>query len=77
MRELTKRQSEIYDYIIVQTKGYPPRISFKFYLHGHLSRLEEKVISAETLKPRAIEIVSEHNDAAIDMGTIHVPSLVK
>ena len=28
MRELTKRQSEIYDYIkhIVQTKGYPPSV---------------------------------------------------
>ena len=27
MRELTKRQSEIYDYIkhVVQTKGYPKR----------------------------------------------------
>ena len=39
MRELTKRQSEIYDYIkhVVQTKGYPPsvreigsRVSVKF-----------------------------------------------
>ena len=28
MRELTKRQSEIYDYIkhVVQTKGYPPSV---------------------------------------------------
>ncbi|MDK7341056.1 transcriptional repressor LexA, partial [Pauljensenia sp. UMB0018B] len=28
MRELTKRQSEIYDYIkqIVQSKGYPPSV---------------------------------------------------
>ena len=28
MRELTKRQSEIYDYIkhIVQNNGYPPRV---------------------------------------------------
>ena len=28
MRELTKRQSEIYNYIkqVVQTKGYPPSV---------------------------------------------------
>ena len=61
MRELTKRQSEIYDYIkhIVQTKGYPPSVreigeavglASSSTVHGHLSRLEEKVISAETLQ---------------------------
>ncbi|CUT95464.1 hypothetical protein BN1318_1960004 [Staphylococcus capitis] len=60
MRELTKRQSEIYDYIkhIVQTKGYPPSVreigeavglASSSTVHGHLSRLEEKVIFEETL----------------------------
>ncbi len=55
MRELTKRQSEIYDYIkkIVQTKGYPPSVreigeavglASSSTVHGHLSRLEEKRI---------------------------------
>ncbi len=55
MRELTKRQSEIYDYIkkIVQTKGYPPSVreigeavglASSSTVHGHLSRLEEKDI---------------------------------
>ena len=90
MRELTKRQSEIYDYIkhIVQTKGYPPSVreigeavglASSSTVHGHLSRLEEKgYIRRDPTKPRAIEIVSEHNDAAIDMeGTIHVPVIGK
>lgn len=90
MRELTKRQSEIYDYIkhIVQTKGYPPSVreigeavglASSSTVHGHLSRLEEKgYIRRDPTKPRAIEIVSEHNDAAIDMEeTIHVPVIGK
>lgn len=53
MRELTKRQSEIYNYIkqVVQTKGYPPSVreigeavglASSSTVHGHLSRLEEK-----------------------------------
>ncbi|MCZ2499978.1 helix-turn-helix domain-containing protein, partial [Xylophilus sp. Kf1] len=74
MRELTKRQSEIYDYIkkIVQTKGYPPSVreigeavglASSSTVHGHLSRLEEKgYIRRDPTKPRAIEIVSEQLD---------------
>lgn len=53
MRELTKRQSEIYNYIkqVVQMKGYPPSVreigeavglASSSTVHGHLSRLEEK-----------------------------------
>ena len=60
MRELTKRQSEIYDYIkqIVQSKGYPPSVreigeavglASSSTVHGHLSRLEEKAILNVTL----------------------------
>ena len=63
MRELTKRQSEIYDYIkhVVQTKGYPPSVreigeavglASSSTVHGHLSRLEEKDILNETLRNR-------------------------
>lgn len=55
MRELTKRQSEIYNYIkqVVQMKGYPPSVreigeavglASSSTVHGHLSRLEEKAI---------------------------------
>ena len=64
MRELTKRQSEIYDYIkhVVQTKGYPPSVreigeavglASSSTVHGHLSRLEEKgYIKRDPTKPR-------------------------
>lgn len=73
MRELTKRQSEIYNYIkqVVQTKGYPPSVreigeavglASSSTVHGHLSRLEEKgYIRRDPTKPRAIEIVSDRN----------------
>ena len=63
MRELTKRQSEIYDYIkhVVQTKGYPPSVreigeavglASSSTVHGHLSRLKKKDILNETLRNR-------------------------
>ena len=53
MTELTKRQSEIYEYIkqVVHTKGYPPSVreigeavglASSSTVHGHLSRLESK-----------------------------------
>lgn len=37
MRELTKRQSEIYNYIkqVVQMKGYPPSVRFNKLIHCH------------------------------------------
>ena len=53
MRELTKRQNEIFEYIkhTVHSKGYPPSVreigeavglASSSTVHGHLSRLEEK-----------------------------------
>lgn len=89
MRKLTKRQSEIYDYIkkIVQTKGYPPSVreigeavglASSSTVHGHLSRLEEKgYIRRDPTKPRAIEIVSEQLDEVNVEETIHVPVIGK
>lgn len=90
MRELTKRQSEIYDYIkhVVQTKGYPPSVreigeavglASSSTVHGHLSRLEEKgYIKRDPTKPRAIEIVSEQTNDAVNMEeTIYVPVIGK
>ena len=90
MRELTKRQSEIYDYIkqIVQSKGYPPSVreigeavglASSSTVHGHLSRLEEKgYIRRDPTKPRAIEIVTEQLGEPINMEeTIHVPVIGK
>ena len=55
MRELTKRQSEIYNYIkqVVQTKGYPPSVreigeavglASSSTVHGHLHVLKKKAI---------------------------------
>lgn len=88
MRELTKRQEEIYEYLkhIVSTKGYPPSVreigeavglASSSTVHGHLSRLEEKgYIKRDPTKPRAIEIVQE--DASTDFSeTIHVPVIGK
>lgn len=90
MTELTKRQSEIYEYIkqVVHTKGYPPSVreigeavglASSSTVHGHLSRLESKgYIRRDPTKPRAIEIVSDQieNNAEIE-GTIHVPVIGK
>ncbi|WP_414046508.1 transcriptional repressor LexA [Macrococcus equi] len=88
MRELTKRQEEIYEYLkhVVSTKGYPPSVreigeavglASSSTVHGHLSRLEEKgYIKRDPTKPRAIEIVQE--DSPVDYSeTIHVPVIGK
>lgn len=90
MRELTKRQTEIFDYIkqIVQSKGYPPSVreigeavglASSSTVHGHLSRLEEKgYIRRDPTKPRAIEIVSELLGEPVNTEeTIHVPVIGK
>ncbi|MBF7018786.1 transcriptional repressor LexA [Staphylococcus sp. 18_1_E_LY] len=90
MRELTKRQTEIFDYIkqIVQSKGYPPSVreigeavglASSSTVHGHLSRLEEKgYIRRDPTKPRAIEIVSELLGESVNTEeTIHVPVIGK
>lgn len=90
MTELTKRQSEIYEYIktVVHTKGYPPSVreigeavglASSSTVHGHLSRLESKgYIRRDPTKPRAIEIVSDQLEESAEMeGTIHVPVIGK
>ncbi|RIL37759.1 transcriptional repressor LexA [Staphylococcus equorum] len=90
MRELTKRQSEIFEYIkqTVHSKGYPPSVreigeavglASSSTVHGHLSRLEEKgYIKRDPTKPRAIEIVSEQVGDTLNMEeTIHVPVIGK
>ncbi|MBZ8171677.1 transcriptional repressor LexA [Staphylococcus cohnii] len=90
MRELTKRQNEIFEYIkqTVQSKGYPPSVreigeavglASSSTVHGHLSRLEEKgYIKRDPTKPRAIEIVTEQLGETVNMeSTIHVPVIGK
>ena len=90
MRELTKRQNEIFEYIkqTVHAKGYPPSVreigeavglASSSTVHGHLSRLEEKgYIRRDPTKPRAIEIVTEQLGEPINMEeTIQVPVIGK
>ncbi|MDW5471759.1 transcriptional repressor LexA [Staphylococcus equorum] len=90
MRELTKRQSEIFEYIkqTVHSKGYPPSVreigeavglASSSTVHGHLSRLEEKgYIKRDPTKPRAIEIVSDQLGDTLNMEeTIQVPVIGK
>lgn len=89
MKELTKRQSEIYQFIkhIVQTKGYPPSVreiglavglASSSTVHGHLSRLEEKgYIKRDPTKPRAIEITETVGENVNQENTIHVPVIGK
>ena len=90
MRELTKRQNEIFEYIkqTVHAKGYPPSVreigeavglASSSTVHGHLSRLEEKgYIRRDPTKPRAIEIVTEQLGEPIHMEeTIYVPVIGK
>ncbi|PTJ62446.1 transcriptional repressor LexA [Mammaliicoccus sciuri] len=89
MKELTKRQSEIYQFIkhIVQTKGYPPSVreiglavglASSSTVHGHLSRLEEKgYIKRDPTKPRAIEITETVGENSNQENTIHVPVIGK
>ena len=90
MRELTKRQNEIFVYIkqTVHSKGYPPSVreigeavglASSSTVHGHLSRLEEKgYIKRDPTKPRAIEIVTEQLGETVNMeSTIHVPVIGK
>jgi len=89
MKELTKRQQEIYEYLkqVVSAKGYPPSVreigeavglASSSTVHGHLSRLEEKgYIKRDPTKPRAIEIVSDTSQAAFHEETIHVPVIGK
>lgn len=89
MKELTKRQSEIYQFIkhIVQTKGYPPSVreiglavglASSSTVHGHLSRLEENgYIKRDPTKPRAIEITETVGENINQENTIHVPVIGK
>ncbi|NLV92865.1 MAG: transcriptional repressor LexA [Firmicutes bacterium] len=83
MSKLTKRQQEIFDFIVeeVREKGYPPSVreigkavglKSSSTVHGHLSRLEEKgLIRRDPTKPRAIEILGMNK--LVRKETINVP----
>ena len=90
MRELTKRQNEIFEYIkqTVHAKGYPPSVreigeavglASSSTVHGHFARFEDKgYMRRERAKRRASEIVTEQVGEPINMEeTIHVPVIGK
>ncbi|ODJ62302.1 repressor LexA [Brochothrix thermosphacta] len=85
MMKLSKRQSEIYEFLKdeVKSKGYPPSVreigeavglASSSTVHGHLERLEQKgLIKRDPSKPRAIEIM----DDSPKVGTVNVPLVGK
>ena len=86
---LTKRQTEILDYIKseVRTKGYPPSVreigmavglNSSATVHSHLARLEAKgYIRRDPTKPRAIEITDGSTMVGVSSNTISIPVLGK
>ncbi|WP_124219903.1 transcriptional repressor LexA [Aquisalibacillus elongatus] len=89
MKKLSKRQKEIFDFIVenVNLKGYPPSVreiaeavglASSSTVHGHLSRLEEKgFIRRDPTKPRAIEIVYDDGSAVHERGAMYAPLIGK
>jgi repressor LexA len=84
MNKLSKRQSEILNFIKeeVKSKGYPPSVreiaeavglASSSTVHGHLERLENKgYIRRDPTKPRAIEILGENT--SLDHESPFTPS---
>lgn len=89
MKELTKRQEEILNFIKVYIVkyGYPPTVreigkalgvSSPATIHAHLNNLEDKgFIKKEEAKNRAIELLVENEYAKNDDDVIEVPLLGK
>lgn len=89
MEKLTKRQSEILDYIkeYMVSHGYPPTIreigtalnlSSPATIHAHLANLEQKgFIKRQDAKNRAIELLVENEFAKNNELTVEVPLLGK
>jgi repressor LexA len=87
--ELTKRQSQILDFIRaeVHRRGFPPSVreigeavglSSSSTVHSHLAALETKgFIRRDPSKPRALEVLDYRDtDRAVDYGTIHAVPIV-
>ncbi|MFD2638407.1 transcriptional repressor LexA [Piscibacillus salipiscarius] len=89
MKKLSKRQKEIFDFIVnnVNLKGYPPSVreiaeavglASSSTVHGHLSRLEEKgYIRRDPTKPRAIEIVYDDGSTVHERSALYAPLIGK
>ena len=89
MKNLTKRQNEILDYIksYILKYGYPPTVreigaslgvSSPATIHAHLENLEEKgVIRRKETKNRAIELLVDNEYATKEVEVVEVPLLGK
>ena len=89
MKELTKRQNEILDFIksYIVKYGYPPTVreigaalgvSSPATIHAHLENLEEKgVIKRKETKNRAIELLVDNEFAKKEEEVVEVPLLGK
>ena len=89
MKELTKRQNEILDYIksYIVKNGYPPTVreigsslgvSSPATIHAHLENLERKgVIRRKETKNRAIEFLVDNEFAKKEAEVVDVPLLGK
>ena len=89
MKNLTKRQNEILDYIksYIVKYGYPPTVreigaslgvSSPATIHAHLENLEEKgVIRRKETKNRAIELLVDNEYATKEVEVVEVPLLGK
>lgn len=89
MKNLTKRQNEILDYIksYIVKYGYPPTVreigaslgvSSPATIHAHLENLEEKgVIRRKETKNRAIELLVDNEYATKEVEAVEVPLLGK
>lgn len=76
-RKITKRQQQIYDFILSyqQEKGYPPSVremasavglSSPSTVHAHLNALEDHgLIKRDSTKPRALELFKQDGSPAI------------
>ena len=76
-RKITKRQQQIYDFILSyqQEKGYPPSVremasavglSSQSTVHAHLNALEEHgLIKRDSTKPRALELFKQDGSPAV------------
>ena len=89
MKKLSKRQKDIFDFLVseVKSKGYPPSVreigkavglASSSTVHGHLSRLEDKgFIRRDPTKPRAIEIIYVDENAVHEREAIYAPLVGK
>ena len=89
MKELTKRQNEILNFIksYIVKYGYPPTVreigaslgvSSPATIHAHLENLEEKgVIRRKETKNRAIELLVDNEFAKKEEEVVEVPLLRK